>query len=84
MWRCIGPGQPDRLVVLAYADNGPELLRDLHTALNAITQGEQPDPSLPPLAPPAAQPRVPYIPPTCGGWIGSAPQTTQALNCWPH
>lgn len=47
VWRSIGPGQPDRFVVSAVADNGPELLRDLHTVLAAITEGEQIDPSLP-------------------------------------
>ena len=46
VYRNIGPGQPDRFVAVAVAESGPALLRDLHTALNAIAEGEQPDPSL--------------------------------------
>lgn len=38
--------QGDRYVVGVSADTGPELLRRLHAALDAIIDGEQPDPSL--------------------------------------
>jgi hypothetical protein len=116
--------QGDRYVVGVSADTGPELLRHLHTALEAISSGEQPDPSL--LATDYAQkmlsaalghpmlgshqllrilhgllPRLPrheaqalttqlqqaidqrsrevYTPPEGGGWIASAPQTTEPL-----
>lgn len=80
VWRTIPDPEQDKLVLTRHSDNGPDLLRHLRTALAAITEGQLPDPSLPAPAPPA---REPYNPPEGGGWIGSAPQTTQALNCWP-
>lgn len=128
VYRAGGSEQGDRYVVGVSADTGPELLRHLHTALETIIAGEQPDPSL--LATDHAQrvlsaalghpmlgahqllrilhnllPRLPrhetqalttqlqqaidqrsrevYNPPEGGGWIASAPQTTELFPFLP-
>lgn len=46
VYRAGGPEQGDRYVLGVSADTGPELLNNLRTALDAIINGEQPDPSL--------------------------------------
>jgi hypothetical protein len=128
VFRCGDLEQGDRYVLGVSADTGPELLRQLRTALEDLASGERPDPSL--LATDYAQrilsatlghpmlgahqllralngllPRLPrheahalttqlqqaidqrsrevYNPPEGGGWIASAPQATETLNCWP-
>jgi len=46
VWRCIGPEQPDRFVVAATGDTGPEVLRHLQAALAELTANPQRDLSL--------------------------------------
>lgn len=45
VWRCIGPEQPDRFVVAATGDNGPEVLRHLRALLAELTANPKADPS---------------------------------------
>lgn len=128
VWRCTGPGQPDRFVLAMSGDNERELLRNLSAALLTLTDGTREDASLlltsqheqalrKALRHPLLTmyrllevldtlvPRLPrfeastltshlqeaidqrsrevYTPPKGGGWIASAPQTTQELAGHP-
>lgn len=77
VWRTIPDPEQDKLVLTRHSDNGPDLLRDLHTALNAITEGQLPDPSLPleREQPPRFVPRNPRRPPI--GFVTAAQRAAE-------
>jgi hypothetical protein len=81
-WWAMGEQAADQHLLVVTADSGPELLHSLRGALAGL--GPSTGPPAPPKPPAPPQPLpVPYQPPQGNGWIASAPQTTQALNCWP-
>lgn len=76
-WWAMGEGAADQHLLSVSADSGPELLRNLRTALADLGTATGP-----PVPKPTPFPGRPLRPAPGNGWIPSAAQTTQPLPGW--